>query len=186
MTAIHRPSSRQTPGEDLMLKKAIDVVTKGKTDWLQSQGTTKSERSPPGLTPLNVPQPRSSARFDSAALRIQMRRLRRDLRSDSKVCRRTAHGSREMRGAVQRLISAPALQFKGSGWYVNDYAKAATAAPRRPRANRRASQNRTRNPPQTAPRSPQKLKAASQNPPPLRATNPDVAHALVRAVFTLV
>ncbi len=26
-------------------------------------------------------------------------------------------------GAVERLISAPALQFKGSGWYVNDYAK---------------------------------------------------------------
>jgi putative FmdB family regulatory protein len=24
---------------------------------------------------------------------------------------------------VERLISAPALQFKGSGWYVNDYAK---------------------------------------------------------------
>jgi len=26
-------------------------------------------------------------------------------------------------GKVERLISAPALQFKGSGWYVNDYAK---------------------------------------------------------------
>src|ERR1700744_1986518 len=26
-------------------------------------------------------------------------------------------------GPVHRLISAPALQFKGSGWYVNDYAK---------------------------------------------------------------
>ncbi len=26
-------------------------------------------------------------------------------------------------GAVHRLISAPALQFKGSGWYVTDYAK---------------------------------------------------------------
>ncbi|HLH00122.1 MAG TPA: FmdB family zinc ribbon protein [Bryobacteraceae bacterium] len=25
-------------------------------------------------------------------------------------------------GAVQRLISAPAFQFKGSGWYVTDYA----------------------------------------------------------------
>lgn len=27
-------------------------------------------------------------------------------------------------GAVRRLLSAPALQFKGSGWYVNDYARA--------------------------------------------------------------
>ena len=26
-------------------------------------------------------------------------------------------------GAVVRLISAPALHFKGSGWYVTDYAK---------------------------------------------------------------
>jgi len=27
-------------------------------------------------------------------------------------------------GAASRLLGAPALQFKGSGWYVNDYAKA--------------------------------------------------------------
>ena len=26
-------------------------------------------------------------------------------------------------GAVERLISTSALQFKGSGWYVNDYGK---------------------------------------------------------------
>ena len=26
-------------------------------------------------------------------------------------------------GAVQRLISASALQFKGSGWYITDYAR---------------------------------------------------------------
>ncbi len=26
-------------------------------------------------------------------------------------------------GAVRRLISPPAFQFKGSGWYVTDYAK---------------------------------------------------------------
>jgi putative FmdB family regulatory protein len=26
-------------------------------------------------------------------------------------------------GKVDRLISAPALQFKGSGWYITDYAK---------------------------------------------------------------
>ena len=26
-------------------------------------------------------------------------------------------------GEVERLISAPALQFKGTGWYVTDYAK---------------------------------------------------------------
>jgi len=29
----------------------------------------------------------------------------------------------ECGGKVEQMISAPAIQFKGSGWYVNDYAK---------------------------------------------------------------
>ena len=28
-------------------------------------------------------------------------------------------------GELERVISAPAIQFKGAGWYVNDYAKSA-------------------------------------------------------------
>jgi putative FmdB family regulatory protein len=31
-------------------------------------------------------------------------------------------------GAVQRLLSAPALQFKGSGWYITDYARGSNAS----------------------------------------------------------
>ena len=31
-------------------------------------------------------------------------------------------------GPVQRLLSAPALQFKGSGWYVTDYARGGSKA----------------------------------------------------------
>lgn len=27
------------------------------------------------------------------------------------------------RGKVERLISSPAIQFKGSGWYITDYAR---------------------------------------------------------------
>jgi putative FmdB family regulatory protein len=27
------------------------------------------------------------------------------------------------KGPVQRLLSSPAIQFKGSGWYITDYAK---------------------------------------------------------------
>jgi len=27
------------------------------------------------------------------------------------------------KGKLEKLISAPAIQFKGSGWYVNDYGK---------------------------------------------------------------
>lgn len=32
-------------------------------------------------------------------------------------------------GAVERLMSAPALQFKGSGWYVTDYGKGNSKKP---------------------------------------------------------
>ena len=32
-------------------------------------------------------------------------------------------------GTVERLLSAPALQFKGSGWYVTDYGRNAGGSP---------------------------------------------------------
>jgi putative FmdB family regulatory protein len=36
-------------------------------------------------------------------------------------------------GHLKRVLSAPAIQFKGSGWYVTDYArKSSTVAPNRP------------------------------------------------------
>lgn len=35
-------------------------------------------------------------------------------------------------GGVRRLLSAPAIQFKGSGWYVTDYAKGGGAANGKP------------------------------------------------------
>lgn len=31
-------------------------------------------------------------------------------------------------GRVHRLLSAPALQFKGSGWYITDYARGAKSS----------------------------------------------------------
>ena len=31
-------------------------------------------------------------------------------------------------GELEQLLSAPAIQFKGSGWYVNDYAKKSSGA----------------------------------------------------------
>jgi len=30
------------------------------------------------------------------------------------------------KGPVRKLISSPAIQFKGSGWYITDYAKKST------------------------------------------------------------
>ncbi|MDX2436342.1 MAG: zinc ribbon domain-containing protein [Acidobacteriota bacterium] len=35
----------------------------------------------------------------------------------------------ECGGVASRLLGAPALQFKGSGWYVNDYAKSNGSKP---------------------------------------------------------
>ena len=35
----------------------------------------------------------------------------------------------ECGGNAHRLIGAPALQFKGSGWYVNDYGKGNGSSP---------------------------------------------------------
>jgi putative FmdB family regulatory protein len=35
----------------------------------------------------------------------------------------------ECGGPIEQMISAPAVQFKGSGWYVNDYAKKPSGAP---------------------------------------------------------
>jgi putative FmdB family regulatory protein len=32
-------------------------------------------------------------------------------------------------GPVEQLLSAPAVQFKGSGWYVTDYAKKSGSQP---------------------------------------------------------
>ncbi len=32
-------------------------------------------------------------------------------------------------GALERQLTAPGLQFKGAGWYVNDYAAKSSASP---------------------------------------------------------
>jgi putative FmdB family regulatory protein len=32
-------------------------------------------------------------------------------------------------GPLEQLLSSPAIQFKGSGWYVTDYAKKSSAEP---------------------------------------------------------
>ena len=29
-------------------------------------------------------------------------------------------------GPIEKLLSAPAIQFKGSGWYITDYARKST------------------------------------------------------------
>ena len=39
-----------------------------------------------------------------------------------------AHACPECGGPVTKLLSSPAIQFKGSGWYITDYARKGSAA----------------------------------------------------------
>ena len=53
---------QQPAGEDLLLKKAVEVVTKGKGADVVSNGTEGPKAKPgPVLTPLNVPEPAQRA-----------------------------------------------------------------------------------------------------------------------------
>ncbi|MGA2880456.1 MAG: FmdB family zinc ribbon protein [Bryobacteraceae bacterium] len=42
-------------------------------------------------------------------------------------------------GHVHRLMSAPSFQFKGSGWYVTDYAKGSGSGPAKPDSHKEDS-----------------------------------------------
>ena len=62
--AVDDDGNPQTPepaqpaaGEDLLLKKAIEVVTKGKSEVVSNSGDSKAKQDRPALTPLNVPKP---------------------------------------------------------------------------------------------------------------------------------
>lgn len=47
---------------------------------------------------------------------IRFERIQKTTTEPTKICP-------DCGGAVRRLLGVPALQFKGSGWYVNDYGK---------------------------------------------------------------
>jgi putative FmdB family regulatory protein len=38
-------------------------------------------------------------------------------------------------GRLERVLSAPAIQFKGSGWYVNDYGRGSSSAASKPKSD---------------------------------------------------
>ena len=53
---------------------------------------------------------------------IRFERIQKTTADPTKVCP-------DCGGAVRRLLGVPALQFKGSGWYVTDYGKGTGGAP---------------------------------------------------------
>lgn len=52
--------------------------------------------------------------------------------SDDPVRVHTENGGSSCDGAVRKLLAAPAIQFKGSGWYVTDYGKGGKKPPTEP------------------------------------------------------
>jgi putative FmdB family regulatory protein len=46
-------------------------------------------------------------------------------------------------GAVKKLLSSPAIQFKGSGWYITDYAKKGSDSPAAPAAGDAKAETKT-------------------------------------------
>lgn len=58
-------------------------------------------------------------------------------------------------GSLERLLSSPAIQFKGSGWYVTDYARKSSAtAPADSPAPKAESATETKKPVEAAPSKP--------------------------------
>lgn len=53
-------------------------------------------------------------------------------------------------GEVQRLLSAPAVQFKGQGWYVTDYAKKGGSAAKSSSSESSSSETKTESKPADA------------------------------------
>ncbi len=54
--------------------------------------------------------------YECDACGVRFERIQRFSDKPVKICP-------ECGGAVQKLLSSPAIQFKGTGWYVTDYAK---------------------------------------------------------------
>jgi len=52
-------------------------------------------------------------------------------------------------GRVERLMSPPAIQFKGSGWYVTDYAHSSAQGAEKTDADGAAEKSETKSEPKT-------------------------------------
>jgi len=65
-------------------------------------------------------------------------------------------------GRVERLIGAPAIQFKGSGWYATDYADKKSATNETAPAENKATTEGTRETAKEATKEPTKEPAAKE------------------------
>lgn len=68
-------------------------------------------------------------------------------------------------GEVERIIFAPALQFKGTGWYVTDYARGGDKSPSTNGANAK-SESKTESKSESKPESKSQSQPASSTSSP--------------------
>ena len=66
-------------------------------------------------------------------------------------------------GPVERLISPPALQFKGTGWYVTDYAGSGNGKPKEKSDAKKTSPAATDSPAKPETKSPSNKPAGSSD-----------------------
>jgi putative FmdB family regulatory protein len=72
---------------------------------------------------------------------------------------------KECGGLVERLLSPPALQFKGTGWYVTDYARGSGASSNGSNGRPEGKTATAKSESKTEPKSSDAKPAASTNPP---------------------
>ena len=70
-------------------------------------------------------------------------------------------------GPIQKLLSSPAIQFKGKGWYVTDYAKSGSSEPSKSDSS---SESSSKDKPATASSSETKAETKTETPKATPAT----------------
>ena len=73
-------------------------------------------------------------------------------------------------GKLERKISAPAIQFKGSGWYVTDYAKTTKSGKTESESTSEAKSDKSEKPEKKAKESPSVKKTADKPSSPKAST----------------
>ena len=68
----------------------------------------------------------------------------------------------ECPGEAKKILSAPAIQFKGAGWYVNDYGKGGEKPKSEAKSESSESKSETKSEPKSEAKSESKSEAKSE------------------------
>ena len=86
------------------------------------------------------------------------------------------------KGKVEQMISAPAIQFKGSGWYVTDYSKSGSSLPASDGGvdksdSKDGSKSETKSAPKSETKSDSKTESKSDSKTETKSSKPEVSSA---------